>query len=42
MKTLKNAQKQAIKFDRQGKNVKHRFYQQMYYKLRNKGGAIYY
>ena len=36
MKTLKNAQKQTIKFDRQRKNAKNRFYQQMYYKLRNK------
>ena len=39
MKTLKNAQKQAIKFDRSSKNAKHRFYQQMYYKLRKKEGG---
>ena len=37
MKTLKNGQKQAIKFDRSSKNAKHRFHQQTYYKLRNRG-----
>ena len=41
MKTVKNAQKQTIKFDRYCKNAKHRFYLQIYYKLRNKErGAI--
>ena len=40
MKTLKNGQKQAIKFDRNRKNAKHRFHQQTYYKLRNRGGGI--
>ena len=38
MKTLKNGQKYAIKFDREGKNAKHRCHQQIYYKLRNRGG----
>ena len=37
IKTLKNAEKQTLKFDRQCKNAKHRLYQQIYYKLRNKG-----
>ena len=37
MKTSKNAPKKAIKFDRKCKNAKHKFYQQIYYKLRNKG-----
>ena len=37
MKTSKNAQKKAIKFDRKCKNAKHKFYQQIHYKLRNKG-----
>ena len=35
MKTLKNTQKQTIKFDRWCKNTKHRFYLQIYYKLKN-------
>ena len=34
--TLKNAQKQTIKFDRLYKNARHRFYLQIYYKLKNK------
>ena len=38
MKTLKNIQKYAIKFDRKCKNAKHRCHQQIYYKLRNRGG----
>ena len=37
MKTLKNGQKQTIKFDRQCKTTKHRFHQQLYHKLRNRG-----
>ena len=41
MKTLKNGQKQAIKFDRWCKNAKHRFHQQTYYKLRKRGGGSY-
>ena len=28
-----------MKFDRWYKNAKHSFYQQIYYKLRNKGGG---
>ena len=40
MKTLKNGQKYAIKFDRKCKNAKHRCHQQIYYKLRNKGGLF--
>ena len=39
MKTLKNGKKQAIKFDRKHKNAKHRCHQQIYYKLRNRGGG---
>ena len=39
MKTKKIGQKQAIKFDRCCKNAKHRFHQQTYYKLRNRGGG---
>ena len=39
MKTLKNGQKYAIKFDRKCKNAKHRCHQQIYYKLRNRGGG---
>ena len=39
MKTLKNGQKYAIKFDRKCKNAKHWCHQQIYYKLRNKGGG---
>ena len=39
MKTLKNGQKQAMKFDRLSKNAKHRFYQQTFYKLRNREGG---
>ena len=35
MKTLKNGQKCAIKFDRKCKNAKHRCHQQIYYKLMN-------
>ena len=35
MKTLKNGQKQAIKF------AKHWFHQQTYYKLRNRGGGLF-
>ena len=42
MKTLKNGQKQAIKFDRYCKNAKHRFHQQAYNKLKNREGAIQY
>ena len=41
MKTLKNGQKYAIKFDRKCKNAKHRFHQQIYYKLRNRGGRLF-
>ena len=41
MKTLKTGQKQAIEFDSQRKNAKHRFHQQTYYKLRNKGAVQY-
>ena len=41
MKTLKTGQKQAIEFDRQRKNAKHRFHQQTYYTLRNKGALQY-
>ena len=41
MKTLKNGQKYAIKFDRKCKNVKHRCHQQIYNKLRNRGGGGY-
>ena len=41
MKTSKNAPKYAIKFDRKCKNAKHRFYQQIYYKLRIKGEGGY-
>ena len=37
MKTSKNAQKKAIKFDGKCKNAIYKFYQQIYYKLRNKG-----
>ena len=40
MKTLKNCQKYAIKFDRKFKNAKHRRHQQIYFKLRNKGGLF--
>ena len=40
MKTLKNGQKQAIKFDRYCKNAKHRFHLQTYYKLRNRDGEL--
>ena len=40
MKTLKNGQKCAIKFDRKGKIAKHRCHQQIYYKLRNKEGYL--
>ena len=40
MKTLKKSQKQAIKFDRYCQNVKHRFHQQTYYKLRNRVGGM--
>ena len=36
MKTLKNGQKYAIKFDRKSKNAKHRCDQQIDYKLRNR------
>ena len=39
MKTFKNGQKYAIKFDRKGRNAKHRCHQQIYYKLRNRGGG---
>ena len=42
MKALKKGQKYAIKFDRKCKNAKHRCHQQIYYKLRNRGGAIQY
>ena len=42
MKTLKNIKKLAIKFDRKCKNAKHRCHQQIYYKLRNREGAIQY
>ena len=40
MKTLKNGQKQAIKFDRYSKNATHRFHQRAYYKLWNRGGYL--
>ena len=36
MKTLKNGQKYAIKFDRKSKNAEHRCHQQINYKLRNR------
>ena len=36
MKTLKSGRKEAIKFDRKGKNAKHWFHQQIYHKLRNR------
>ena len=39
MKTLKNRQKYAIKFDRKCKNAKHSCHQQIYNKLRNGGGG---
>ena len=39
MKTLINGKKQAIKFDRKCKNAEHRWDQQIYYKLRNRGGG---
>ena len=39
MKILKNGQKYAIKFDRKGKNAKHTCHQQIYYKLKNRGGG---
>ena len=39
MKTLKNGQKYAIKFDRKCINAKHTCYQQICYKLRNRGGG---
>ena len=39
MKTLKNIQKYAIKFDCKCKNAKHRCHQQIYYKLRNREGG---
>ena len=39
MKTLKNGQKYAIKFDRKCKNAKHKRHLQIYYKLRNGGGG---
>ena len=41
MKTLKNGKKSAIKFDRKYKNAEHRYHQQLYYKLRNRGGGGY-
>ena len=37
MKTLKNSKKYAIKLDRKCKNAKLRYYQQIYYKLKNRG-----
>ena len=40
MKTLKNGQKQAIKFDRYCKNAKHRFHQRTYYYLEVGGGYL--
>ena len=39
MKTLKNGQKQALKFKRYCKHAKHSFHQQTYYKLRNRGAT---
>ena len=39
MKTLKNGQKYEIKFDQKCKNAKHRCYQQIYYKVRNRWGG---
>ena len=39
MKTLKNGQNYAIKFDHKGENAKHSCQQQIYYKLRNGGGG---
>ena len=39
MKTLKNGQKQAFKFDRYCKNDKHKFHQRTYYILRNRGAT---
>ena len=41
MKTLKNGQKYAIEFDRKSKNAKHRCHQQIYNKLKNRGGGGY-
>ena len=41
MKTLKNGKKEAIKFERKCKNAKHRCHQQIYYKVRNRGGGGY-
>ena len=41
MKTSKNRQKYAIKFDRKCKNAKHRCHQRIYYKLRNSRGVGY-
>ena len=41
MKTLKNDQKLAIKFDRKCKNAKRRCHQQIHYKLRNWGVGSY-
>ena len=38
MKPLINGKKQVIKFDRKCKNAEHRCHQQIYYKLRNRGG----
>ena len=38
-KTLKNGKKYAIEFDRKSKNAKHTCHQQVYYKLKNRGGG---
>ena len=42
MKPLINGKKYAIKFDRKCKNAEYKCHQQIYYKLRNRGGAIQY
>ena len=39
MKTFKNGQKYATKFDRKCKNAKHWCHQQIYYQLRNRAGG---
>ena len=41
MKKLKNGKKYATQFDRKCKHAKHRYHQQIYYKLRNRGGGGY-